>query len=80
MVEGGGAAWKNLREEENTENEGMVQPIQQYVAACVKGVEWGLGTRGLRMGAELWAGITVEVTEEAGVVPRCRTAAIGTHF
>ena len=26
----------------------MVQP-SQHVAACVKGVEWGLGTRGLRI-------------------------------
>ena len=56
-MEGGGAAWKNLREEENTENEGMVQPIQQYVAACVKGVEWGLGTRALRIVAAFWTDI-----------------------
>ena len=28
---------------------GMVQPSQQHVALCVKRVEWGLGTRSLRM-------------------------------
>ena len=28
---------------------GMVQPSQKHVAPYVKGVEWGLGTRGLRM-------------------------------
>ena len=29
--------WKNLRGEEgNTENGGMVQPSQQYVARCIK--------------------------------------------
>ena len=27
----------------------MVQPSQQHVASCVKGVEWGLGTRSLRI-------------------------------
>ena len=58
----------------------MVQPSQQHVASCVKGVEWGLGTKGLRMVAALWAGILVEVAQEAGVVPRCRRAAIGTPF
>ena len=41
---------------------GMVQPSQQHVAPCVKGVEWGLGTRDLRMVAAFWATITVEVT------------------
>ena len=35
----------------------MVQPSQQYVASCVTGVEWGLGTRGLRMVAAFWTGI-----------------------
>jgi len=39
-----------------------------------------LTTRGLRMMAAFWAGIPVEVTQEAGVVPRCRRAAIGTPF
>jgi len=32
-----------------------------------KEVQWGLGTRGLRMVAAFWAGISVEVTQEAGV-------------
>ena len=27
----------------------MVQPSQLHVAPCIKGVEWGLGTKGLRM-------------------------------
>ena len=26
-----------------------MQPSQQHVAPCVEGVEWGLGTRGLRI-------------------------------
>ena len=49
----------------------MVQHSQQHVAPCVKVVEWRLGTRGLRMVAMLWAGIPVEVIQEAGVVPQC---------
>ena len=65
---------------ENADYEGMMKPSQQHVAPCVKMVEWGLGTRGLRMLAAFWAGIPVEVIEEAGVVPRCRRAAIGTPF
>ena len=59
---------------------GMVQPSQQHVVPCVKVIESGLGTRGLRMLAAFWAGIPVEVTQEAGVVPRCRYAAIETPF
>ena len=35
---------------------------------------------GLRLVAPFWAGIPVEFTEEDGVVPRCRRAAIGTPF
>ena len=58
----------------------MVQPSQQHVAPCVKGVEWVLGTRGLRMMAAFLAEIPIEVTQEAGVVPCCRRAAIGTTF
>ena len=34
----------------------MVQPSQQHVAPCVKGIEWGLGTRVLQMVAAFWAG------------------------
>ena len=45
----------------------MLQPSQQHVALCVKGVEWGLGTRGLRMVVAFWAGISV-------------SSAIGTPF
>ena len=53
---------------------------QQHVASFVKGFECGLGTIGLRMLASFWAGIPVDVTREAGVVPRCRRSVIGTHF
>ena len=59
---------------------GMMQCIQQHVAPCVKGLKWALGRRVLRMAAAFWAGIPVEVTQEAGVVPRCRRAAIRTPF
>ena len=38
---------------------GIVQPSQQHVVPCVKGVEWGLGTRGLRIVAAFWASILV---------------------
>ena len=37
---------------------GMVQPNEQHVAPCVKEVEWGLGTRGLRIVGAFSAGIT----------------------
>ena len=33
-------------EERNADTGGMVQPSQQHVAPCVKGVGRGLGTRG----------------------------------
>ena len=56
-----------------------LQPSQQHVAPCVKGIEWGLGTKSLRIVAAFWTGTPVEVTQEAGdVVPRCRRADIGT--
>ena len=57
-----------------------MQPSQQHVASCVKGVEWGLGTRGLGMVAASSAHLPVEVTQEAGVVPHCRRAAFGKPF
>ena len=57
---------------------GMVQTSQQHVSPIVKGVVWGLGARGLKMVAAFWAGIPVEVTQEAAVDPRCRRVAIGT--
>ena len=66
--------------EEFESSSGMVQPSQPHVAPCVRAVKWRLGTRGLRMLAAFWAGIKVEVTQEAGVVPPCRRAAIGTPF
>ena len=49
-------------------------------ASCVKEVKWGFGSKGLRIVAAFWAGIPVEVTQEAGIVPSCRRAAIGTRF
>ena len=51
-----------------------MQPSQQHVAPCVKEVDWGLDTRGLRMVAAFWAGIPLELIQEAGVVPRRRRA------
>ena len=51
-------------EEGNTDYGGMV------FAPCVKVVEWGFVTRGLRIMAAFWAGIPVEVTQDAGVVSR----------
>ena len=47
---------------------GKVQPSQQHVAQYVKVVDWGLSTRGLGMLEAFWAGIPVEVTQEACVV------------
>ena len=50
--------WKKRREvkweyggirgedEGNADYGGMMQPSQQHTASCVRGVEWGLGTRG----------------------------------
>ena len=64
----------------NVDYGGRVQPSQQHVTPCLKEVKWVLGTRGLRIMAEFLAGILVEVTHEAVVIPLCRRAAIGTHF
>ena len=49
-------------EEGNVDYGAMVQPIQQHVAPCVRVVEWGL--------AAFWAGIPIEDTQNASVVPR----------
>ena len=35
----------------------MVRPVQKSVATCIQGVEWGSGTKGLRMVAVFCAGI-----------------------
>ena len=70
----GGYGGISGEDEGNADYRGMVQPSQQHVAPCVRVVAWGLGTRAF------WAGISVEVTLEAGVVPRCRQAAIETPF
>ena len=35
--------------EELKQKRGMIQPSQQYLAPYIKVVEWGLGTRGLRV-------------------------------
>jgi len=37
----------------------MMQPSQQHVVPYEKEVEWGFGTRGLRMVAAYWASIPV---------------------
>ena len=71
---------RRRRKKGNADYGGMMQPSQQHVPPCVKLVEWGLGTRGLRMVAAFWAGILAEVTQEAGVVPRCRRSGIGKPF
>ena len=57
-------------EEGNADYGGMVQPSPPQVAPCVKMVEWGFGTRNLRMLAAFWAGIPVEDTQDAGIFPR----------
>ena len=59
-------------EEGNADYGGMLQPSHQHGAPGVKAVEWGLG--------KYWSGIPVEIAQEAGVVPRCRRAAIGKLF
>ena len=45
---------------------GAVQSATFY--SMCKTIGWGMGTRGLRMVATFWAGISVEVTQEAGVI------------
>ena len=42
-----------------------MQPNQQRVAPCVKGVEWGRDTRGLGMLVAFRAGMPVEVSQGA---------------
>ena len=37
-----------------------------------------MGTRGLGIVSAFWASNAVKIAQEAGVVPRCRRAAIGT--
>ena len=32
----------------NADHRGIVQPSQQHIASCVKVVEWGFGTRGVK--------------------------------
>ena len=44
-----GGIWEE--EEGKSDYEGMVQPSQQHVTPCVKGIGWELNTRGLRIGA-----------------------------
>ena len=39
-------------EEGNADYGEMVQPSQQHVAPCVKGVKCGLGTRNLKMASQ----------------------------
>ena len=53
--------WENAgvcgEEERNADYGGMAQPSQKYFAPFVKGVEWGLETRGLIIVTAYWAGI-----------------------
>ena len=80
-TEGGGeeGVWRNFRGGGGQYwLRGMVPPSQQHVAPCAKDFEWGLETKGLRIVAAFWAGITV--TQEAGVVPRHIRATIRTSF
>ena len=80
--------WRNLGKQDSAgwkegghaDYEGMVLLGQQDVAPCVQVFEWGLCTKGLRMVAGFWAGIPVEITQEAGLILRCRRAAIGSPF
>ena len=51
-----------------------------HSAICVKDVEWGIDKRGFKILAPFWAGIPVDVTQDAGGVPRCRRAAIRIPF
>ena len=46
-------------EEGNADYGVMMQPSQQHGAPYVKGIEWGLGAKGLRIVAAFWAGIPV---------------------
>ena len=48
-----GRIWAQ-EEEGNTDYRGMVQPSQQHVVPCIKGVEWSLGMRGLKIVATFW--------------------------
>ena len=80
MIASNSRALKGGKKEINADYGGMVQPSQQPVALCVEGIEWGLGTRGLRMVAVFWTGIPVEVTQETSIVPRCIRAPIGAAF
>ena len=56
-------------EEGNADYEGMMKSSQQHVASCIQVVEWGFDSRGLRMLAAFSAGIPVEDTQDAGLVP-----------
>ena len=40
---------ERMEVEGNANYGGMMQPSQEHVAPCVKGVEWELGTTGFRM-------------------------------
>ena len=66
-----GGIWEE--EEGNSDYWGMVQPSQQHVAPCVKGIGHDRFENGGRvLGRHLGRGYTV--------VPRCWRAAIGTPF
>ena len=60
------------------ESSKIINLVKMYFIALA--LLFVVGTRGLRIVAAFWVGIPVEVTQEAGVVPRCRRATIGTPF
>ena len=55
-------------------------PVSNMLYHVKKALSSDLAREVLRMVAAFWAGIPVEVTEEASVDPRCRRAAIETPF
>ena len=56
-----------------------MQPSQQHVTPCEKRLS-GMGYKRFENGDSVLAGILVEFTQEAGVVPRSRRAATGHRF
>ena len=59
IIRGGGVRGIIGEDEGNADYGAMMQPSQQHVVPCIKGVGWGLGTRGLRIVAAFWDVIPV---------------------
>ena len=66
MIAPNSHAHKGGEEEGNADYGG----VMHHVAPCVKVVDWGFGTIGLRILAAFFAGIPVEDTQDSGIVPR----------